>query len=155
MKKLIIAAVLLLAGGSASFAADPSWFKLSLLDTAAYPQVNAVNGIEVGLIYSNTPALTGVQGTFIYGRTAKLDGLQIGLVTSADTAAGMQWGGVNMAKEMKGAQIGWINYAEKFTGFQLGFVNYAAVMSKGLQIGLVNIIKNSTLPVMVIVNARF
>ncbi|MCX5784984.1 MAG: hypothetical protein NTX59_04800 [Elusimicrobia bacterium] len=155
MKKLIITAALLFTGVSASFAADPSFFKLSLCDTAAYPLVHSVSGIEIGLLYSNTPSNTGLQGTFIYGKTGNLNGLQLGLVTSADTATGMQWGGVNMAKDMKGAQIGWVNYAEKFTGFQLGFVNYAENMSKGLQIGLVNIIKNSTLPVMVIVNARF
>ncbi|MDD5208453.1 MAG: hypothetical protein PHV36_03640 [Elusimicrobiales bacterium] len=154
MKKIIIAAVLTLSGVSASFAAD-TWGKVSLFDKAAYPQADSVRGIELGLIYSNTRNLTGIQWTFVFSRTSSLEGLQMGLATSSDKASGIQWGALNMTKDMKGAQVGFVNYAEKFSGLQFGLVNYAAAMGKGLQLGLVNVIRNSTLPVMVIANARF
>lgn len=154
MKKLIIAAALLVTGVPASFAAE-SWGKLSLFDKTAYPQVDSVRGVEAGLIYSNTRDLTGIQWTFIFSRASALEGLQLGLATSSDKASGMQWGALNMTKDMKGAQVGFVNYAEKFTGLQFGLVNYTAVMGRGLQLGFVNIIRNSTLPVMVIANGRF
>lgn len=154
MNKIILAGTLLLAGVTASFAGD-SWGKLSLFDTAAYPQVSSVRGGELGLVYSNTQNLTGVQFTFLYGRLGSLDGVQLGAVTSADKATGIQFGLVNMTKDTTGAQLGAVNYAAKLNGFQLGFVNYVESMSKGLQIGLVNVIRNSKLPFMVFVNGRF
>lgn len=154
MKKIVIAAVLLMAGVSASFAAD-TWGKLSLFDKIAYPAVNSVRGVELGLLYSNTQEFTGFQFTFIHGRAANLEGVQMAAVTLADKATAIQFGVGNIGKNMKGAQVGFVNYAEKLNGLQLGFINYTEVMSTGLQIGLVNIIRNSKLPIMVIANARF
>jgi len=155
MKKIMAATVVLLAGASASFAGESSFGKLSLFDEIAYPKVKTVNGVELGLIYSKTPQIRGLQWNFIYNKSEDLMGVQMAFVNSADTAAGLQDGVVNITRDMKGVQFGFVNYAEKFSGFQLALVNYTVVMEKGLQIGLVNIIKNSKLPVMVIVNARF
>ncbi|MDD2772126.1 MAG: hypothetical protein PHP45_00345, partial [Elusimicrobiales bacterium] len=61
MKKLLIVAAMLASGASASFAADSSVIKLSLFDKVAVPTVDTVKGLELGLIYSNTPAISGVQ----------------------------------------------------------------------------------------------
>lgn len=67
----------------------------------------------------------------------------------------MQYSVYNTTKEMDGVQLGIVNYAEKFSGFQFALVNYTVTMGKGLQIGVVNFIKNSKLPAMVIANAKF
>jgi len=155
MKKIIAIAALFMAGFSTAFAADSSWGKLSLFDTAALPDVKTVKGIELGLVYSNTPDLTGFQFTFLYGRTENLTGIQMAFVANAKKASGIQLGAANMTSEMTGAQLAFINYAETFTGFQLGLVNYVKTMQSGLQIGFVNIITNSKLPAMVIANAKF
>ncbi|HOX21923.1 MAG TPA: hypothetical protein PLL10_00550 [Elusimicrobiales bacterium] len=154
MKKLIAVAVILLSSASVSFAGDSSWVKLSLFDQIAYPNVKTVKGADLGLIYSNTPAVRGLQYNFIYAKTEDIEGVQLAFVNSADSAAGLQYGCVNLTKDMKGVQLGFVNVADKFSGFQFALVNYTKVMEKGLQIGLVNVIKNSKLPIMVVANAR-
>ena len=155
MKRLFITMALLAFGTSSAFAADSSFIKLSLLDELALPSVSEVKGLELGLIYSKTEKMDGLQYTFIYSKAEKLRGVQVGFVTNAEKASGLQWGAVNIAKDMAGAQIGWVNYADKFTGFQFGLVNYTKRMESGVQIGLVNIITNSSLPGMVFANAKF
>ena len=154
MKKLIAVAAIILAGVSTSFAGDTSWGKLSLFDTIAYPNVKTLKGVELGLIYSKTPEVRGLQWNLIYNKSEDMEGVQLAFVNSADAAAGLQYGCVNLTKDMKGVQLGFVNVADKFSGFQFALVNYTKVMEKGLQLGLVNIIKNSKLPVMVVANAR-
>jgi hypothetical protein len=66
---------------------------------------------------------------------------------------------------MKGLQTGAVNYAGTLTGLQLGFVNYAEGADAGVQVGVVNIIRQNTrwftelpeelAPAMIFVNWRF
>ncbi len=183
MKKLVLAVLMSAWGASASFAADPTWIKASLYDKTAYPVVNAVHGLELGLVYSNTPQIAGVQFTLVCSRSLdiqgvqfgvasvgdkvqgvqwsvvnlnkELNGVQLGLINNGETAQGLQWGLININSNMNGVQLGWVNYSKTFQGFQLGFVNYVDKMTSGLQVGVLNIITESKLPFMVIANARF
>jgi hypothetical protein len=70
---------------------------------------------------------------------------------------GFQGGFVNMTEShFEGLQWGFVNYHKgKVSGVQIGFVNYAGSMY-GLQIGLVNIIKQGgAFPFFPIVNWSF
>jgi hypothetical protein len=62
-------------------------------------------------------------------------------------------------------QLAAFNYAEKLHGLQLGFINFAAASDKGVQVGLINVMKSTkdwfvnfpdeVAPAMVFVNWRF
>ncbi len=125
-------------------------------------------------IFPASYSITGIRLNLIYGRNASVSGLDIGLVnqTTNGISKGVQWGVVsinddrfmgwqnnfvNITKEKcEGFQWGFVNYAGTMSGFQLGFVNFAETMNKGLQIGLVNIIKHGgQFPVFPIVNWAF
>ena len=77
---------------------------------------------------------------------AKVDGDMMGfqsaLITEAGTLRGVQWGFFNYCGELD-------------NGNQIGFINYA-VSGRGLQIGLINVLKESSLfPVLPIINYHF
>lgn len=127
-------------------------------------------GLKGALAYVRSYELRGVQGA-IYNSAKEVIGAQFGLLNVADTVTGVQWGLVNVSdREVTGAQLGAVNFAQSMTGFQwglynqaqnfkglqLGFVNNITSIDRGLQIGLVNIIKNGGwFPGMVLVNGRF
>jgi hypothetical protein len=68
---------------------------------------------------------------------------------------GLQLGLVNKASDMYGIQCGLIwNHAKCARGLQLGLINTADSMA-GFQVGLVNIIKESPVPFLPIINAHF
>ncbi len=68
---------------------------------------------------------------------------------------GLQVGLVNKAADLYGIQCGFIwNDATNARGLQLGLINIADTMT-GLQIGLVNIINDSRVPFLPIINAHF
>ena len=68
---------------------------------------------------------------------------------------GLQVGLVNKAADMYGIQCGLIwNHAKCARGLQLGLINSAETM-EGFQVGLVNIIKESPVPFLPIINAHF
>lgn len=123
-----------------------------------YGRNTAVSGLDIGLVNQTTrgPSLglqwglvglvdgdfTGWQDDFVSVTRGRFTGFQSGAVNSAENGTGFQWGAVNIAQTM--------------SGLQLGLVNYAARMNKGVQIGIVNIIKQGgVLPVMPIVNWSF
>ena len=65
----------------------------------------------------------------------------------------------------EGAQIGFANYAKSFSGVQFAFVNYAERVNQGIQIGFVNVIRETkewfkdfpkkVAPAMILANWRF
>jgi hypothetical protein len=67
---------------------------------------------------------------------------------------GFSCGALNWAFSMTGFQLGLFNFSEEAVGLQLGVFNAANDMT-GFQIGLVNLICESPLPVMTVVNAKF
>lgn len=183
MKKLLMLAVLVATLGLSAAAESP--IKLSLYDNIAWPKTNHAN-VVLGIVDANTPTVHGISwvigssrademygwsSAYGYARSNTMRGLQgaiynvttdaIGLTqglvdVNKGTFTGLKMGFVNLAQDMTGVQWGFYNQAENFTGLQLGFINNARRVESGLQIGLVNIIKeNGWLPVMVIVNGRF
>jgi len=183
MKKLVMLAVLVATLGLSAAAESP--IKLSLYDNIAWPKTNNAN-VVLGIVDANTPTVKGISwvigssrvdemygwsSAWIYARSNKMRGLQGALYNVTTDAVGLQHGLVdinkgtftglksglvNLAQDMTGLQWGFYNQAETLSGLQLGFVNNARRVDSGLQIGLVNIIKeNGWFPVMVIVNGRF
>jgi len=131
-------------------------------------QIALFNPIQ---IFDESTSITGLRISFLYGKNATLTGLDWGLVNHLTSGAskGVQFGlvgivesdftgwqnnGFNIThKNFEGLQWGIVNYAGSVSGVQIGLVNYAANMKKGLQIGLVNIIKQGgQFPVFPIVN---
>lgn len=155
MKK-ILAAVVLVGALAMTASAQKSPIKVSLWGPIAWPGINAeITGLDVG-IGSTTASLKGLQWDFIYGHAVEMKGVQSAIVARAGDATGAQLGFINWADDIYGLQWGFVNYTKNFSGLQLGFVNYAEHIDKGLQIGLVNIIRNNGwLPVMVFVNGKF
>lgn len=130
--------------------------------------------------------IQGIRLNLIYGRNESVSGLDIGLINHATTFKGLQYGAVgisdsdfvgwqyhfvNIAKEsvtgaqtglfnsagdMKGFQYGFVNTSDQMNGVQLGVVNYTQRMTRGLQIGVVNIIsEGGKFPVFPVVNWSF
>jgi hypothetical protein len=125
-------------------------------------------------IFDENTSITGLRINILYGKNTRITGFDWGLVnqTTSGTSQGVQWGCVNLDGDsfvgwqsgavnltdgsFEGLQWGFVNSAGTVNGVQIGFVNYAANMKKGLQIGLVNIIKHGgQFPVFPIVNWAF
>ena len=125
-------------------------------------------------LFNENTSITGLRISLLYGKNASVSGLDWGLVNhmTSGVSKGVQFGlvgyveadymgwqdnGINITKgKFEGLQWGIVNYAGTISGVQLGLVNYAANMTKGLQIGLVNIIKQGgQFPFFPIVNWAF
>jgi len=153
MRKLLLALFAVAMIAPVALAASTP-IKLSLWDKIAVPAMDTVYGLELG-IGSYTPELKGVSWNFIYSKTDNAIGWQAAFVSLTNDFCGLQSGCVNInSGEIQGVQYGFFNKAQSVKGLQLGFVNMTDDM-QGIQIGLVNFIKTGTLPVMVIVNAKF
>jgi hypothetical protein len=152
MKKVLFAAVAVLVFTGISFAATP--LKLSLWNKVAVPPGDAVYGLEFG-IGSYTPEIKGVALNLLYGKTDDVVGAQFAFVNFSQTFLGFEHGAANLnSAHISGVQLGFFNKSKSVKGLQLGVVNMTEDM-QGIQIGIANFIKNSTLPFMVIVNAKF
>lgn len=157
-----------------------SFFAICLMLTFSVKEIMAQDRpVQLALfnpvqIFDESNSITGLRISLIYGKNTRVTGLDWGLVnhTTSGTSIGVQWGlvGLNDANftgwqsnfvnitdgKFEGLQWGFVNYAGTVSGVQIGFVNYAANMTKGLQIGLVNIIKHGgKFPVFPIVNWAF
>ena len=125
-------------------------------------------------IFDENTSITGLRINLIYGKNAQVSGLDWGLINhmTSGVSKGVQFGlvgiveadfmgwqdnGVNITHgKFEGLQWGIVNYAGTVSGVQIGLVNYAANMTKGLQIGLINVIKQGgQFPVFPIVNWAF
>jgi hypothetical protein len=85
-------------------------------------------GVQWGLVGIVESNYTGWQGNFLNITNGNFEGLQ--------------WGLINYAGTVSGVELGFINYAGTVSGVQFGLINYASNMTKGLQIGLINIIRH-------------
>ena len=179
MKKLLtcLAAVLVSTGAMAG--TKP--INLSLTpDVAVYDRSETIEGLTLSIWGENQQ--TSLALGIVNGSSGDSAGLSWGLVLNyADNYKGIQWAPINYTKgdflgwqdgfvnysggAMKGLQTGVVNYAGSLTGLQLGLVNYAETTDAGVQIGLVNIIRQNThwftelpdelAPAMIFVNWRF
>jgi hypothetical protein len=166
----IAAALTLLAAGSAS--AAPSPFQLALFDPAQIVKHDqSVGLLRIDLIYGRNVNVTGLDIGLVNHTTGNQGGLSYGIanvvqgsftgwqdnaINIADQSfLGLQSGIWNQSKDGHGVQFGWVNVTEKMSGLQVGIVNYTRTMSKGVQIGVGNIILEGGIPFLPIVNARF
>ena len=155
-------------------------FQVSLTpDIAIYPKTEEIAGLTLS-IWGENPQHSLALG-FVNGTSGKSGGLSWGLVNYGDDYKGVQWSIANYVKgdftgwqdgavnytggRFTGFQSGLVNYADVLSGLQLGFVNIAEKTDDGVQIGLVNIIRENTVwfgdfpksiaPGMIIVNWCF
>lgn len=84
-------------------------------------------------------------------------GLQLASVYNevGETLAGASVAVMNVAKEVHGLQAGVFNDAATLTGMQFGLVNFASFAERGVQVGLVNVMPEATIPVSFLVNIGF
>jgi len=138
-----------------------------------YSGTNYVNGFQGTIVGASIAReINGVQGAwFGYAQAREVNGLQAAIGGSVveklsgfqaapgavilDKSAGCQVGFASVADaEFKGCQLGCANVVtDKLSGFQLGAVNYAA--HNGVQVGVINIIKDGWIPVFPGVNFSF
>lgn len=164
MKKSLVlsltALCLTLAAAPSRAAADKP-FSLSLVTPIhLFGDPESITGLRINLLYGRNANLTGVDLGFINHLTGSGKGLQFGGVVNLveKDFLGVQFASLlNYTKgSFTGAQVGTFNYAGNLTGLQLGLINYSERVTKGLQIGLANIIKtDGWLPFMILVNGKF
>ena len=121
----------------------------SLFGTCLAQELRGIQASSFGP--SMTTKLKGLQAVGSLGMADTVIGAQIAPVTICrNSVTGFQFGAVNLARPVTGFQGGAVNIAEDVTGFQLGIFNYAK--RRGLQFGLVNIIKDGFIPFTLIFN---
>ena len=117
-----------------------------------------LSGVEVGGLYNRVGSSDGaIQIAGIYnGVLGDFCGVQATFLVNdvGGDMEGLQAGAVNLAEDGAGIQLGLFNRAERFAGLQIGLANYAYQL-QGLQIGLFNVIEDSNVPFMPILNAAF
>lgn len=95
-----------------------------------------------GFVNSVGSHFTGLQTAGLYNMVhGTMSGLSVAPFTSSRVTDGVQIGAFNKTVDLNGVQIGLINLAESGCG--------------GIQVGVVNILKDATYPVMPIVNGDF
>ena len=121
----------------------------SLFGTCLAQEIRGIQASTFGP--SLTTKLKGLQAVGSMGMADTVIGAQIAPVTICrNSVTGFQFGAVNLARPVTGFQGGAVNIAEDVTGFQLGIFNYAK--RRGIQFGLINIIKDGFIPFTIIFN---
>ena len=166
---------------SVGLVAGPKPINLSLTpDIAIYDRSERIEGLTLS-IWGENPQTALALG-IANGSTGESAGLSWAFVLNyADDYTGIQWAPINyttgdfigwqkgfvnyVGGSMKGLQWGLVNYAGNVTGLQFGFVNFAEDGDAGVQVGIVNIIRENQrwftglpeelAPAMIIVNWRF
>lgn len=162
MKNLFVAlftVIVLVLFTSTNTLAQDKPIQISLFNPIqVFPENTSITGIRLNLIYGKNQNVSGLDWGLVNSTTGKQLGVQFGFVNLVDNGfLGLQDGFVNVTDgKFEGLQWGFVNYHKgKVSGVQLGFVNYAGSMY-GLQIGLINIIKQGgAFPVFPIVNWSF
>lgn len=134
-------------------------FQASLTpDIAVYPQTTEIAGLTLS-IWGENPQHALAIG-FVNGTASESGGLSLGLVNYGDDYKGVQWGVANYTRgdflgwqngvvnytggRFTGFQSGWINYADTLSGVQFGLLNIAEKTDDGVQVGIVNILRENT-----------
>ena len=114
-------------------------------------------GVEIAGLYNRVGSSDGaIQAACIINVVERdFCGVQLGLVNSVDgDMQGLQAGAINLTQDGAGIQMGVFNRAERFSGLQVGLANYAYQL-QGVQIGAFNIIADSNIPFMPLLNVAF
>ena len=129
---------------------DITGLKLNII----YGYNEGIYGIDVG-IASKAKNTSSLQLNLMNIVDAYGQGLQMGLFNIAEDYSGLQFGIFNSCgSQFSGLQAGIFNSAPICTGLQLGLINSCSSM-RGVQIGLVNIIAESNVSFMPIMNMKF
>lgn len=176
MKKILALATIVLALGSIlpSIAMADGPINLALFNPVQIVKEDQkVTAFQFSLIYGVNSGMSGVDLSLVSLNKGEGLGIQwagVGIVEGGFTGwqggglasitrgefTGLQTGVYTNVGGGSGVQLGWINTAEEFSGLQFGFVNITNTMTSGLQIGLINIIKNKEkLKLFPIVNWKF
>jgi hypothetical protein len=165
MKKLILALIGCFFATTA-FAESPA-FQLSLIpDLAIHAKTTHIQGVSLS-IWGENPQ-TALAIGIVNGSTGDSSGISFGLLANyAESYKGAHLAGIAnySSARFTGLQLASFNYAERLNGLQLGFINFAAATDRGVQVGLINIMKSTqgwftnlpdeVAPAMVFVNWRF
>ena len=166
-KRLILLVVLgIVVFGGYNHAAAAG-FQLSLTpDIAIHEDTTPINGVTLN-IWGQNPQSALALG-LINGSSQASSGVSLGLLANyAEDYSGahLAWFANYASGRFSGLQCSAFNYAQTLNGVQLGWVNFAETVEKGLQVGLLNVIKNNVYwfgampeqvaPMMVLVNWRY
>lgn len=116
-----------------------------------------MTGIELAGIYNRIGSSDGAIQAACIMNYVKHDfcGVELGLANRVGgDMQGLQAGAINLTGDGAGIQLGIINSAERFSGLQVGLVNYAYQL-EGVQIGAFNVIEDSNIPFLPLINAAF
>jgi len=167
MKKLLSSLILVGVVATGALAQDTWPIDVSFIDWIHRPA--DVAGLRLGLPYGVNDSVTGldiglwgksdyawaIQVNVLENRVRdEMGGIQISCINDAGHLTGLQVGLWNTAPTMEGFQIGLLNLADNVNGLQIGIINRTELMH-GYQIGLVNVIRESPVPFMPIVNFLF
>jgi len=165
MKKLIL--VLISCFFATAAFAETQAFQLSLIpDLAIHAKTTHIKGVSLS-IWGENPQNALALGV-VNGSTGDSTGISFGLLANyaqSYEGAHLAWMANYSSVRFSGLQLAAFNYAEKLHGLQLGFINFAAASDKGVQVGLINVMKSTkdwfvnfpdeVAPAMVFVNWRF
>lgn len=117
-----------------------------------------LSGIEIGGLYNRIGSSDGaiqIGGLLNYVQR-EFCGFQASFLVNRveGDMEGLQVAAVNMTQDGAGIQIGVLNRAERFSGLQIGLANYAYQL-QGVQIGVFNVIEDSNIPFMPVLNVAF
>ena len=166
-KKIILGIILGIAVLGGQNHAAAAGFQLSLTpDIAIHPDTTPIEGFSLN-VWGENPQRALSLG-FINGSSGESSGVSLGLLANyAENYSGahLAWFANYASGRFSGLQWSVFNYAETLNGVQLGWVNFADTVEKGLQVGLLNVMKNNTYwfggmprevaPMMVLVNWRY
>jgi len=142
-------------------------FQLSLIpDLAIHAKTTHIKGVSLS-IWGENPQTALALG-IVNGSTGESSGISFGFLANyaeSYTGAHLAWVANYSSARFSGMQLAAFNYAERLNGLQLGFINFAAATDRGVQVGLINIMKSTqawftnlpdeVAPAMVFVNWRF
>ncbi|MDY0212525.1 MAG: hypothetical protein RBR06_05930 [Desulfuromonadaceae bacterium] len=163
----VLAIIFCITGMATHVQADVAPFQLSLTpDIAIHSSTTRIDGVTLN-IWGENPQRALALG-IINGSSGTSSGVSLGLVANYSenySGAKIAWFANYCSGRMSGVELAGFNHANELHGVQLGIINYAENVDKGLQIGLINVIKNNVYwfggmpeqlaPMMLLVNWRY
>jgi hypothetical protein len=165
MKRLILVLIGCCFATTAFAQSQP--FQLSLIpDVAIHAKTTHIRGVSLSIWGENPQSALAIG--VVNGSTGDSAGISLGLLANyAESYEGahLAWVANYSSARFTGLQLAAFNYAERLNGLQLGFINFAAATDRGVQVGLINIMKSTPgwftnlpdelAPAMIFVNWRF
>jgi len=148
------------------------------LCTGIMNYTESLEGLQLGLLNTAKDSASGFQVTGLINLSDQVTGAQVhcGIIgngaVKVDGAQFVLWAGYNLTDNVNGLQMAMLgfnyanesvngvqfailyNYAKNLNGLQFSLVNSCETLS-GVQIGLVNIVRQNKIPFMPLINFRF